>query len=103
MVVKFELNGREFMGLNGKLNFKFDEAVSFCIECETQEEIDYYWENLLKKMERKKFAVGLQTNSECVGKSIQRFLVDMMNDAEKAPKAVEAFQKMIKFDIQAFA
>ena len=48
LVVKFELNGREFMGLNGGPNFKFDEAVSFCIECETQEEIDYYWENLLK-------------------------------------------------------
>jgi predicted 3-demethylubiquinone-9 3-methyltransferase (glyoxalase superfamily) len=58
MVVKFELNGREFMGLNGGPNFKFDEAVSFCIECETQEEIDYYWENLLKMVAKRKFAVG---------------------------------------------
>ena len=73
MVVKFELNGREFMGLNGGPNFKFDEAVSFCIECETQEEIDYYWENLLKTVVKKMFAVGLQTNSECVGKSILKF------------------------------
>ena len=46
MVVRWELDGKQFMGLNGGPQFKFNEAVSFAIECETQEEIDHYWNNL---------------------------------------------------------
>ena len=46
MVVEFELNGQRFVGINGGPQFKFDEAVSFQILCEDQEEIDYYWERL---------------------------------------------------------
>lgn len=101
MVVKFELNGREFMGLNGGPNFKFDEAVSFCIECETQEEIDYYWENLLNNGGQEKVCGWLTDQFGMCWQVYPKILVDMMNDAEKAPKAVEAFQKMVKFDIQA--
>ena len=46
MTVSFELNGQEFIALNGGPDFKFTEAVSFVINCDTQEEIDYYWEKL---------------------------------------------------------
>jgi|ERR1044071_5591717 predicted 3-demethylubiquinone-9 3-methyltransferase (glyoxalase superfamily) len=46
MTVVFELDGQEFVALNGVMRFKFTEAVSFVINCETQEEIDYYWEKL---------------------------------------------------------
>ena len=46
MVVVFELDGQEFTALNGGPVFKFTEAISFQINCETQEEIDYYWEKL---------------------------------------------------------
>jgi predicted 3-demethylubiquinone-9 3-methyltransferase (glyoxalase superfamily) len=46
MTVSFELDGQEFTGLNGGPQFKFTEAVSFVINCDTQEEIDYYWEKL---------------------------------------------------------
>ena len=46
MTVSFELDGEEFVALNGGPQFKFTEAVSFVINCETQEEIDYYWEKL---------------------------------------------------------
>jgi predicted 3-demethylubiquinone-9 3-methyltransferase (glyoxalase superfamily) len=46
MAVEFELDGQRFVGINGGPEFTFDEAVSFEIECETQEEIDYYWERL---------------------------------------------------------
>ncbi len=46
MAVDFELEGQEFVALNGGPQFKFTEAVSFVINCETQEEIDYYWEKL---------------------------------------------------------
>ena len=46
MTVSFELNGQEFVALNGGPRFQFSEAVSFVINCETQEEIDYYWAKL---------------------------------------------------------
>jgi predicted 3-demethylubiquinone-9 3-methyltransferase (glyoxalase superfamily) len=46
MTVSFELDGEEFVALNGGPQFKFTEAISFVINCETQEEIDYYWEKL---------------------------------------------------------
>jgi len=46
MTVEFELDGQRFVGINGGPEFTFDEAVSFQISCETQEEIDYYWEKL---------------------------------------------------------
>ena len=46
MTVVFELDGAEFVALNGGPRFKFTEAVSFVINCETQEEIDYYWDRL---------------------------------------------------------
>ena len=44
LTVEFELNGQRFVGINGGPNFTFDEAISFEIDCETQEELDYYWE-----------------------------------------------------------
>ncbi|MDQ6624226.1 MAG: VOC family protein [Verrucomicrobiota bacterium] len=46
MTVAFELNGEKFVALNGGPHFKFTEAVSFVINCETQDEIDYFWEKL---------------------------------------------------------
>jgi predicted 3-demethylubiquinone-9 3-methyltransferase (glyoxalase superfamily) len=46
MTVAFELDGQDFVALNGGPRFKFNEAISFVINCETQEEIDYYWEKL---------------------------------------------------------
>ena len=46
MTVSFELDGQEFVALNGGPQFKFTEAVSFVVNCETQEEIDYYWVKL---------------------------------------------------------
>ena|SRR5437762_9534249 len=46
MTVAFELDGEEFVALNGGSRFKFTEAVSFVVNCQTQEEIDYYWEKL---------------------------------------------------------
>jgi predicted 3-demethylubiquinone-9 3-methyltransferase (glyoxalase superfamily) len=46
MTVSFELDGQEVVALNGGPRFKFSEAISFVVNCETQEEIDYYWEKL---------------------------------------------------------
>ncbi|HSW87786.1 MAG TPA: VOC family protein [Candidatus Saccharimonadales bacterium] len=46
MVVAFQINGQDFTALNGGPQFKFNEAISFMISCEDQEEVDYYWEKL---------------------------------------------------------
>ncbi len=46
MTVEFELQGQKFVGLNGGPHFKFTEAISFVVNCETQEEVDRYWEKL---------------------------------------------------------
>lgn len=48
LTVSFELRGRKFVGLNGGPQFKFNEAVSFVVNCETQEEIDYFWSEFSK-------------------------------------------------------
>ena len=47
MTIVFELNGQEFVALNGGPQFKFSEAISFAIKCDSQDEIDYYWEKLI--------------------------------------------------------
>src|SRR6185436_10156869 len=48
MTGQFELNGQEFLALNGGPHFKFNEAISFVVNCNTQEEIDHYWDKLLE-------------------------------------------------------
>jgi predicted 3-demethylubiquinone-9 3-methyltransferase (glyoxalase superfamily) len=48
MTIEFEIEGQKFLGLNGGPVFKFNEAVSFVVSCDTQEEVDYYWEKLSK-------------------------------------------------------
>lgn len=99
MVVKFELDGKPFMGLNGGPIFKFTEAISYVVECDTQEEIDHYWEKLTEgghEVEcgwlKDKFGMSWQIVPKVLGK--------LMSDPETAPRAVEAFMKMKKFDIE---
>ena len=99
MVVNFELNGKKFMGLNGGPMYKFSPATSFVVECETQEEIDFYWEKLGDGgiynqcgWLDDRFGVSWQIVPTLLGK--------LMADPEKAPKVMEAFMKMKKFDIE---
>ncbi len=98
IVVQFELNGTRFMALNGGPKNKFSPATSFVIECETQKEIDHYWNELGKGGRYDqcgwlddKFGVSWQIVPAILGK--------LMSDPVKAPKVVEAFMKMSKFDI----
>ncbi len=100
MVVKWELNGNPFMGLNGGPQFKFNEAVSFAIECDTQEEIDHYWNNLISNGGaesqcgwcKDQFGVSWQVVPKILGK--------LMADPEKGQRVVAAFMQMKKFDIE---
>lgn len=99
MVVNFELNGKKFMGLNGGPNFKFNEAISFVIDCETQEEIDYYWTKLSEGGSEQqcgwlkdKYGVSWQVVPTILGK--------LMSNPEKSGRVIQAFMKMKKFDIE---
>ena len=99
MVVKWELNGNQFMGLNGGPHFKFNEAISFVIECENQQEIDHYWNNLILNGGaesqcgwcKDQFGVSWQVVPKILGK--------LMADPEKGDRVVKAFMQMKKFDI----
>jgi predicted 3-demethylubiquinone-9 3-methyltransferase (glyoxalase superfamily) len=99
MVVAFELNGNKFMALNGGPKYKFTPATSFVIECETQSDIDYYWQKLGKDGRYDqcgwlddKFGVSWQI--------VPAILSKLMTDEAKAPRVVQAFMKMSKFDIE---
>jgi predicted 3-demethylubiquinone-9 3-methyltransferase (glyoxalase superfamily) len=103
MTASFTLNGQEFTGINGGPHFKFTEAVSFVIDCKTQDEVDYYWEKLS--------ADGGQ-NVECgwlkdkFGLSWQvtpSILIEMIGDSdtEKVSRVMHAMMQMKKLDIKA--
>ena len=102
LTVDFELQGKRFTGINGGPEFKFSEAVSFAIECETQEEIDYYWEKLSDGGQegpcgwlKDKFGLSWQV----VPTGMEEILNDP--DSERGRRAMEAMLKMGKLDIAA--
>jgi predicted 3-demethylubiquinone-9 3-methyltransferase (glyoxalase superfamily) len=102
MTVEFELDGQPFVALNGGPQFKFDEAVSFQVYCDTQDEIDYYWKALSGGGEegpcgwlKDKFGLSWQV----VPSAIPQMMTDP--DAEKSARVMNAFLKMKKLDIAA--
>lgn len=100
LVVRFELNGNRFMGLNGGPHFSFNETISFVIECETQEEIDHYWAELSKDGVQSQCG-WLKDRYGVSWQVVPAILASLMNDPATAPKTMERFMKMSKFDIAA--
>lgn len=73
MTVAFELDGQKFVALNGGPHYKINEAVSFLVNCESQEEIDHYWTRLATaEIPPRSVAAGSRTNSVYRGKSCLR-------------------------------
>ena len=102
MTVEFELQGQRFVAINGGPQFKFDEAVSFAIECEDQKEIDYYWERLGEGGEEGpcgwlKDRYGLSW--QVVPTGMEELFADP--DKKRAERAMAAMLKMRKIDIAA--
>jgi len=100
MVVMFELRGSQVMALNGGPYFRFNEAISLVIECETQEEIDHYWKQLTENgaenqcgWVKDKFGVSWQI--------VPSVLSKLLNDAnaEKSGRALKSMLQMKKLDI----
>ena len=99
MVVTFELNGKKFMGLNGGPQYKFSPAVSFVIDCETQDEIDYYWEKLGQGGTYNQCG-WLDDQFGVSWQIVPTILPTLLSDPDKAQNVIQAYMKMKKFDIK---
>jgi predicted 3-demethylubiquinone-9 3-methyltransferase (glyoxalase superfamily) len=102
MTVEFELDGQRFVAINGGPEFKFDEAVSFEISCETQDDIDYYWAQLTDGGEegpcgwlKDRFGLSWQV----VPTGMEELFADP--DPKRAERAMKAMLGMRKLDIAA--
>src|SRR3954462_10236331 len=102
MTVEFELDGQRFVGINGGPQFKFDEAVAFQIDCEDQDEVDYYWERLSEGGEesqcgwlKDRFGLSWQV----VPTGMEELFSDP--DPQRAARAMKAMLQMGKLDIAA--
>ena len=100
MTVTFELGGQEFIALNGGPHFKFTEAISFSVDCKTQEEVDELWRRLSEGGEERqcgwlkdKYGLSWQINPTILG--------EMLSDPDpaKSKRVMEAMLKMKKIDI----
>lgn len=99
MVVMFELNGQKFMGLNGGPMFKFNEAVSYVVECANQEEIDQYWNNLTADGGQESMCGWLKDKYGFSWQIVPAILGKLMSDPEKGHRVMQALMKMKKLDI----
>jgi predicted 3-demethylubiquinone-9 3-methyltransferase (glyoxalase superfamily) len=101
MTAKFQLNGQEFVALNGGPHFKFTEAISFVVNCETQQEVDEFWEKLSEGGEesrcgwlKDKYGLSWQIVPTVLGELLQD------KDPAKAKRVIEAMLQMNKIDIK---
>jgi len=102
MVVAFEIDGQPFTALNGGPQFKFDEAISFQVACDNQDEIDYFWSKLSEGGQegpcgwlKDKFGLSWQVFPSAMPK----WLMDP--DKAKPARVMNAFMKMKKLDVAA--
>jgi len=102
MTVAFELEGQPFIALNGGPHFTFNESISFSIECETQEEVDYFWSRLtdggtesMCGWLKDKFGLSWQVNPKILGQMLSD------QDPARSKRTMEAMLKMKKIDIPA--
>ncbi|HEX5221973.1 MAG TPA: VOC family protein [Verrucomicrobiae bacterium] len=101
MTVEFQIEGQDFIALNGGPMFKFNESISFVVNCKTQKEVDYYWKKLTadggKEVQcgwlKDKFGVSWQVVPVALNKLMSS------KDAAKAQRVTQAMLKMVKLDI----
>ena len=101
MTASFELEGQEFMALNGGPSFEFSQGISLFVDCETQDEVDHYWEKLSQGGEQgpcgwltDRFGVSWQIVPRVLGE----YLSD--EDPEKANRVMNAMLQMSKLEIE---
>jgi predicted 3-demethylubiquinone-9 3-methyltransferase (glyoxalase superfamily) len=101
MVVDFEIDGQPFTGLNGGPNFKFTEAVSFVIHCQTQAEIDEYWTKLTSDGGKESQCGWLKDKYGLSWQVVSDAVIKMLSDPDpkRVNRVMEAVFKMKKIDI----
>ncbi|MGH7177568.1 MAG: VOC family protein [Tepidisphaeraceae bacterium] len=101
LTVNFQLEGQDFIALNGGPMFKFTEAISFSVDCKTQEEVDELWEKLSQGGERQRCA-WLKDKFGVSWQIVPTALVQMLQDKDptKANRVMQAMLQMDKIDIQ---
>ena len=102
MTVAFELDGQKFTALNGGPMFKFSEAISFQVHCDTQEEVDYYWERLSEGGDEKAQQCGWLKDKYGVSWQVVPTVLPLMisdPDSAKSKRAMAAMLAMKKLDI----
>ncbi len=100
MTVTFQLAGQEFTALNGGPVFKFTDAISFFVHCETQEEIDFLWEKLTEGGEEEQCG-WVKDKYGVTWQIVPNVLIELLGDKdpEKANRVTQAMLKMVKLDI----
>ena len=104
MTVTFQLDGQEFMALNGGPEFKFSEAVSIVVNCENQKEIDYYWEKLSEGGDEKAQVCGWLKDKyglswQIVPSILSQMLID--KNINKSERVIQKILQMKKIDVEA--
>jgi predicted 3-demethylubiquinone-9 3-methyltransferase (glyoxalase superfamily) len=101
MTEEFQLEGQNFVAINGGPHFKFTEAISFVVDCETQEEVDYFWEKLTADGGQESQCAWLKDKYGLSWQIVPRILIEMLNDkdAQKAQRVMQAMLQMKKIDI----
>ena len=101
MTAEFQLEGQNFVAINGGPHFKFTEAISFVVDCETQEEVDYFWEKLTAAGGQESQCGWLKDKYGLSWQITPRVLIEMIGDKDpqKAQRVMEAMLQMKKIDI----
>jgi predicted 3-demethylubiquinone-9 3-methyltransferase (glyoxalase superfamily) len=101
LTIEFELEDQKFVALNGGPQFKFNESVSFVVNCETQEEVDYFWERLTADGGEESQCGWLKDKFGLSWQITPTVLIDMLHDkdSQKAERAMKAMLQMKKIDI----
>ena len=101
LVVDFQLEGQGFAAINGGPNFKFTEAVSFVVNCESQEEVDYFWDKLVEGGGQESQCGWLKDKYGLSWQITPTILLELVKDKDraKAKRVFEAMLKMKKIDI----
>jgi predicted 3-demethylubiquinone-9 3-methyltransferase (glyoxalase superfamily) len=101
LTIEFEIEGQKFVALNGGPQFKFNESVSFVVNCETQDEVDYFWEKLTADGGEESACGWLKDKFGVSWQVTPTVLIDMLhdNDPEKSERVMHAMLQMQKIDI----
>jgi len=103
LTIEFEIEGQTFVALNGGPLFKFNESISFVINCETQEEVNYFWGKLTADGGEESACGWLKDKFGLSWQVTPTVLIDMLHDSdqEKSGRVMQAMLQMKKIDIKA--